>query len=492
MKNLYLEQSLGIDIREESVSIVLLARGFRTVEVLGGQFFQIPHLAVADEKAEKFFLDKVNRFLMEHDIWPENVVLSIPRNNLTFQSFDLPAPDKKSVHSMVEFELERHFSSGLEGLYHASHISARSENLFNVTSVAVKKETANYYLELVHKLGLKTSTLDVSTFVNYNLVMVNSANKEEICAIVDPSPGAIDISIVKNRIIEFTRHRLIDDPNFRKGYFKSDLPEDHYRKLSQGTSEIIIDELQTALSSCSNIDDSESIETIYLVGGGPYALFLAEQLEKSAEVPTSRVQVFATENSKLSREFTSAYMATAFSLGMRELKRNKIEADLLPAELKPKKRKFNVKTTLALTAALVLLLIGFSVNKIIYKNRTLDSLSKQLEEIKGQTGSLEKIDLEYNSLKEYVTILNAITQTHPVKLPALIELSKTLPPDTWLKTIKISGDRMEIRGYSSAASRLVPLLEKSAHFKEAGFVGTIVREAAGEKFTLKIGIQGSP
>jgi len=88
--------------------------------------------------------------------------------------------------------------------------------------------------------------------------------------------------------------------------------------------------------------------------------------------------------------------------------------------------------------------------------------------------------------------LNSIEQAYPPKLPVLAELSRTLPGNTWLTNLKLVKNSLEISGYSETASQLVPIMEKSAYFKETGFVGTILREKEGEKFTIRTDIQVNP
>ena len=66
----------------------------------------------------------------------------------------------------------------------------------------------------------------------------------------------------------------------------------------------------------------------------------------------------------------------------------------------------------------------------------------------------------------------------------LAELSRTLPRDTWLTHFKFKQEEIDIKGFSPVASKLIPLLEKTKTFKEVGFVGTIISESAGEKFTI--------
>lgn len=480
MKSIFTEKSLGIDIREESVSLTLVGKKLRAIEILAGATIALKPLTGKDEKAEKHFLNKVNRFLIDHDTWPESVVVSLPRSYVTFKTFELPAPDLASVRSMVDFELERQFSSGLEDLYYTFQLTPKDNNIFHIASAAIKKEIANYYLDLIRKLNLTPTILDVSTFANVNLGF-EIENDSSVWALADISSEALDIALIKNNAIEFSRNLGWSRPAIKSANSRKTDPA-QLDSLSEEISKAIVDELQQALSSCRSIEDNEQVGHIFLTGAGVLTPHIAQHLEKEAEVSTTALQL--PESIGSVESFSPSTMLTSLGLGLRELKKQKIETNLLPQDLKPKRKKVNVKVTLALAATVVLLLAGWFANRVIYANRTLDTLNVQLNEIKGQVASLEKIDLEYESLKQYMDILNAISRKYPNKLPVLSELSSSLPRDTWLTHLKFKEGEVEIKGYSPVASKLIPLLEKSKIFKETGFVGTIISESAGEKFTI--------
>ena len=111
--------------------------------------------------------------------------------------------------------------------------------------------------------------------------------------------------------------------------------------------------------------------------------------------------------------------------------------------------------------------------------------------MKGKVSNLEKIDLEYISIEKYVDIFKAIDKQHPSKLPLLGKLSQSLPKDTWITNIKFQKGEIEIKGFSPSASKLIPLIEKSPHFKKTSFVGSIIRESMGEKFTIRAKLEPS-
>ncbi len=492
MKSMYLGKSLGLDIRKESVAVTLLGKSFRSIKVIDADFFKIPLLSKDNEKAEKHFLEKLNGFLMKTNSWPENLAISLPRTHYSFQSFELPAPDLKSAHAMVKFELERHFSSNLDNLYFGYHARKINENRVHVMSVAVKKETAHYYLELLSRLNLKPSIIDVPTFANANLILSQTAKMSPLSAVIDVGPQAIELSLLKNRHIDFSRNVPFHDPDFKRGFFQTNLDESYYESMAKGLSKIIIEQLQNALESSRNIDEAETVEMIYLLGAGPYSPYLAAQIQQETEVSTSRVGIPSEVVDDSENGFSNAFMATSLGLGLRELKQNEMEADLLSEELKPKRKKHNIKFTIGLATAAVFLLIGLFVNKIIHQNVTLANLDQQLTEVKKQAESLLEIDREYDSLGVYINTLNSIEKKYPSKLPVLAELSKTLARDTWLTNFKIAKNNMEISGYSNTASKLVPIIENSPYFKKTRFVGAITNQKEGEKFTIKTEFQGSP
>ncbi|MEK9629112.1 MAG: pilus assembly protein PilM [Nitrospinota bacterium] len=485
MKSVFLEKSLGIDIREDSVALTLIGKKLRMAEVLAGEFIELKLLTGKDEKAEKHFLNQVNKFLIENNSWPESVVVSLPRSLIMFKTFELPAPDIKTVQSMVDFELERHFSSGLENLYYTYQLNPKPGNVFHVASAAIKKEIADYYLELIHKLNLKPTILDVSTFINANLTIPVQPKDTGVSALADISPRALDIVLIKNGIIEFSRSQTWDNLKGNNAFPTKDASPGSIEKLSEAISQKVVEELEQALSSCQKIEENETVDQIYIFGGGPLASQITNNIENETEVSTILFDAPDSVTPASSQSFSASHMMTALGLALSGLKIQKIQTNLLPNDLRPKRSKSNPKTSLALAATIVLCIGGWIGSQIYYNNKTLNSLDNQLKEIKGEVASLEKIDLEHISIQQYVDILNAIDKQYPAKLPLLDRLSQSLPRDTWLTNIKFEKGEMEIKGFSPAASKLVPLIEKSPSFKKTGFVGSIIRESIGEKFTIR-------
>tara|TARA_B100000686_G_scaffold351952_1_gene452293 strand:+ start:724 stop:2202 length:1479 start_codon:yes stop_codon:yes gene_type:complete len=491
MKSVFTEKSLGLDIREDSVVLTLMGKNFRTAEIIAGEFIDLKLLTGKDEKAEKHFLNEVNRFLIEHDAWSESVVVSLPRSLAMFKTFELPAPDIKAVYSMIEFELERHFPSGLEELYYTYQLTKKSDSIFHIALVAIKKEIANYYLKLIRKLNLKITVLDIPTFSNANLALPLETKDSVLTAMIDISPRALEIVLIKKGVLEYSRNSTWENTDIKNAYLGREISSGELDSLTKNMSTRIIKELEQALSSCGNIEENESIERIFLIGGGSLAAQIAKFLEKETEVLTQIISIPNSISFDAPKSFSKNYMMTALSLASREIKKQSINANLLPADLQSKRKRFNPKISLGLVAT-VLVFLGVWIGSQIHLNKkTLASLDSQLLEIKSRVSNLEKIDLEYISIQNYVNIFNAIDKQHPSKLSLLTRLSQLLPNDTWLTNIKFQKGEMEIKGFSPTASKLIPLIEKSPSFKKTSFVGSIIRESIGEKFTIRSKLEPS-
>ncbi len=483
--SIFVEKSLGIDFRENHVSLILLGKKFKSVDILGSRVFNIDSQQGA-EAFEQTFINEVSNFLVSLDAQPDAVTLSLPRGSITLQSFTLPAPDLKSVESMIEFELDRHFSSSLDELNFSYHIKKKEENNFHIIAAATKKETLKYYVWLLGQLNLEPATIDISTFGNINIIYDKDYKIPSVEAMVDISPGSIDVTIMKNGLMEISRNIPLEDSEIKSIYYEENLPETISENASQRISKEALKALQDTLNACSAINPEDEVKKIHIFGGGSFTSYLVNQIEASAEVPTEAALPISFIQQELPLYFDPGFMMTALGLSLRGIQNNPFEFNLKPlAPEELKKRSWAIRKTTMLAALSVVLIIVWIASKFIHNDLILDSLDGQLKEVKSQVGALERVDREFTTLSRHINSLNTIDQKTPLKMPVLKELTTLLPRDTWLTRISITKNKLEIQGYSSSASKLISLLENSNYFKNSSFKGSIVKEARGERFTIR-------
>ena len=73
-----------------------------------------------------FLIGFVQNTQFDIDRW----TIGLDQRSISVKTFELPAPDEKTVHSMIDFELERHFSSGLGSLYYTYQINKKKDNIY--------------------------------------------------------------------------------------------------------------------------------------------------------------------------------------------------------------------------------------------------------------------------------------------------------------------------------------------------------------------------
>ena len=115
--------------------------------------------------------------------------------------------------------------------------------MFHVMSVAIKKATTLYYLELLARLNLKPSIIDVPTFSNANLILTPSSEILPLSAVVDVGSQGIELSLLKNRHIDFSKNVPFNDPDFKRGFFQASLDESYYESVAKGLAKIIVEQL---------------------------------------------------------------------------------------------------------------------------------------------------------------------------------------------------------------------------------------------------------
>ena len=105
-------------------------------------------------------------------------------------------------------------------------------------------------------------------------------------------------------------------------------------------------------------------------------------------------------------------------------------------------------------------------------------MSQEAKEVEG-------LLKESRALAQQMESLHKIAQS-PDKLAILKELTQLIPSNTWLFNLRLSKQHVNLSGLSSAASDLIPLLDKSGLLKKTEFASPIVTDANKlEHFKIK-------
>ena len=69
-------------------------------------------------------------------------------------------------------------------------------------------------------------------------------------------------------------------------------------------------------------------------------------------------------------------------------------------------------------------------------------------------------------------------------MDALGELTKVLPPPTWLSSLQLTRESVSLSGETEQAAALLKILDSSRQFKRSEFTIPMLRGPTGENFSI--------
>ena len=141
------------------------------------------------------------------------------------------------------------------------------------------------------------------------------------------------------------------------------------------------------------------------------------------------------------------------------------------------------------TTMLLLVFLGLSclwgASAFIHTRVELYRVNRQIAGLSQEAKEVEGLLQESRALAKQMESLHKIAQS-PDKLTILKELTQLIPTNTWLLNLRLSKQYVNLSGMSSAASDLIPLLDKSGLLKKTEFASPIVTDANKlEHFKIK-------
>jgi general secretion pathway protein L len=141
------------------------------------------------------------------------------------------------------------------------------------------------------------------------------------------------------------------------------------------------------------------------------------------------------------------------------------------------------------TTILLLVLLGlgclWGTSAFIHTRVDLFRVNRQIAKLSQEANEVEGLLKESRALAKQMESLHKIAES-PDKLAILKELTQLIPTNTWLFNLRLSKQHVNLSGMSSAASDLIPLLDKSGLLKKTEFASPIVTDANKlEHFKIK-------
>lgn len=150
------------------------------------------------------------------------------------------------------------------------------------------------------------------------------------------------------------------------------------------------------------------------------------------------------------------------------------------------------KTPFIATAILlaVILLIGafYILSPIMIEQKNIEQIDDRINSLKPEMKKIEALKKEMETISSDIKTINNFKKQNIMTMDVLKEITKILPAKTWLTRVRIAEDSVEIEGYATSATEIIPKLENSKYFQKAEFASPTFRDPRqnNERFVIKM------
>jgi len=503
---LYLQQSVGIDFRDNTLRIVHLGRTFKGIVLIDYFINKYPYpqkgKGGSEDEIDLMAIDLRN-FILERGIKPDQMVVGLPREKVILKEIIMPKVEEKELRNMLSYELAKHIPFAVEDIVFDYQILSKEENTLRVFLGVVKQDEVQKILKFLETGQMMPAVMDVTSIAEMNwLVSQNNLDKDTFTALVDIGEGTIELGVLEGREIKLSRSLIRKENHLEDAYTeetppltsseeKEQIGEAHFSEIMNDMGESlgqdIIRELTIALNAFPEAVEERKIDELVLTGIDSYDSFVSEYISKKSGTQTRIANPFkniTTDN--IPGKITSG-LAVATGLAMRGMEDQPLMLNFLSEGKKTRRKKNYLAFTITFLVMAIVLSMSWGLG-LTYKNRMISlDLAGQFEALQPDVKAVKEMSHDSEALNKELSVIEEIVDSQVSKIDLLKELTIRLPADTYLDMLKVTNEKLEIRGQSESPSDLISILEDSFMLEKVQFGSSIrkMRKGSKERFTIK-------
>jgi type II secretory pathway component PulL len=474
---------LGLDIRKNTVSAVLLNSGTKSARL---EAYEV--VSMSDQKESENTLAAALEIMVEKvDMSGCVCVASFPANQALYRNIRVPFTNKKKIVQILPYELEPTLPFPVENLtidFHTINISENADHT-DLIAAGIEKSILKNYIDTLASFKIKPEIITISGYYPV-LCLANSARVPEKWLFADIEVDKATVFAVSSKRICLIRSFPIpSNPAFAI--------------KSLGTN---IQQTTAAFSELFNTDFIP--EEIRVTGPGIIKLNFEKELSDLLKVPVIPIELFreidtGIENYAAS-SFNSAMFDNALALALNEDKgidRLNFHKDRLAVnEFLTRHKSSLVKTGILAGVVLALALLNFLLN-FYFINKKINHLNHQITDIfKTTFPDVTKIVDPLQQMKVKIkearksAFLPSETTKYIRSIDVLNEMSKRIPDkvDVDFTRLVISHENVTVSGITdtfNSADEIKSRIEESELFKKVIITSTS-KEKSGSRILFKL------
>jgi Tfp pilus assembly PilM family ATPase/Tfp pilus assembly protein PilN len=473
---------LGIEFKEDTLVISYLRNKMSGISLLSSSTFPLKN----DDSA----LAGIREYISRQDAAPDKVFVSVPDRWAITKFTEIPSvkgKGRKSLSNLIRFEIERHIPFNIEEVSFDFLVLDEKGKTYSVVFVAAYKGKLDYIRDYLEKLVLKPDTVIPSSFAVLNTIELSGVSAGGL----QKMTGIVRRSKVIGKRGETNICLYFDKQHASLSVIKDGLCN-HQRSFSFQTMEAFLNEISEYLTELRSRLSIERFNTVILAGDSASSADIANDLKEKLGVNVISLDKVSDFSGKTDRTEINM-LASSVGACFAGLGAATYTVNLLPHKMEYETRKLFPLSTRIFLVLILVLVAGVFTTETVKKKRYLAKIETELKNNAPMIDEVEKLSSDINALKDQIDLLRKL-KSNETTLEILAELAGLLPKDAWITNLEYKsfdikdkktgiGDLI-LSGYSSSASKLIPILEDSPYFEKVTFAGPVKKTGDKEQFKL--------
>lgn len=321
-------QLVGLDIGSHSIKVVEIDSSKKGLILKNIGMVGLPEGAISEGSIKEIEIvsSAIKTLYKNLKIKNKNVACSISGYSVIVKKISVEKRDESELETSIQEEAEQYIPFDINDVNLDYEILESPEEeieaggggedrenskLMDVMLVAAKKDIVEDYMGLLHLTGLNPVVLDVDAFALQNALEAGQGQSSGCFAVVNVGAEELGINAIKDGISLFTRDSSyggfqINDAimeQFDVSYEEAEKiklgatkPDQNAEALEEIFSSVVsgwVNEIKRALDFLASTYPDETIEKIYISGGGSRIPGFMKYLSMETEIPVEEMNPFA-------------------------------------------------------------------------------------------------------------------------------------------------------------------------------------------------------
>ncbi len=456
---------IGIEVEGIDLLIVAVRIRFERVRILGEYRIENFSGRPAAEWGAEY-----NRFLNSIGLTHLAAHLLLPREVLTIRVLSLPPIRGKELDAAIRFQLDSLHPYAEENVVHRW---TQLEQGGDILVAIARQQTVSHYETLFAEAGIQLASLSSGAAALYSAVRLFGPPAESEFAALEAVPGGIEIygeSPAKALLSAF-----VDAPAGRAAAIaRAEL------RLAPETRLLSLREILPAAEPSATPVQNESALAVMITP--KVADFTSSGTQSSAPPATyqatSVADIAQSQVQLSSRGYAAALCAACPLLAL--------DLNLLPKEARKSNSRLLYLPTAVFALVLIFCAIALAVENSWEQKRYLKRLQIEISHLEPTANRAQWLERAFQEGKRKAQAVDAFRSRSRADLDAINELTRILPPPTWVNSLDMDRTSASLSGDTPDAAGLLKTIDASPLFQGTAFQQGIGRTSSGtETFRVK-------